>query len=151
MRLEKSQWLSLVFLGLSCFATVESLADNSLSLQYKAWTSNAGGQDAYSLRWSVDDSYEWTLFSNHLLTSGSYPLTGLLWDVRFPICGHSCVIGVWAQAGAGLSTAGPVVEFLWSFRFFWLLRVDMATHLYFSQLKPIVWSYPFWIGISLPF
>ena len=123
----------------------------TFSLQYKSWTSNAGGQEVYSLRWEIDDKYEWALFSNQFLITGNYPLTGLLWDLKYTICGRSCFLGLSAQTGIGLSTAGPVVEILWSVRPFWLIRIDMATHLYFSQIQPIIWSYPFWLGVSIPF
>ena len=133
-------------------AAKESFANyDTISLHYKSWTSNAGGQVAYSLKWAHNDEWEWNLFSNQFLITGDFPLTGLTYGLRFPVCKRSCFISMFGQAGIGLSSAGPVVEFLWSLKPLWLFRIDMVTHLYFSQPQPIVWSYPFWLGMSVPF
>ena len=132
------------------FAKVK--AENyTLSLQYKATTPNAGGQDVYGLRLSFEDDWELGFFSNQLLVTGSLPLSGIVLDKRFVVCSRSCPVRVFFQLGAGISMAGPVVEALWSLTPLWLFRIDFATHFYFSQATPIIWNYPLWIGLSLPF
>ena len=136
-----------------CLAWPRGPADgiDTVSFQYQSWTSNAGGQQSYGLRWAIDESQEWALFSNQYLMAADLPLSGIVWDLIFPVSPTSCALSMWIQAGVGLSSAGPVVEFLWSIRPLWLFRIDFATHLYFSGPKPIVWNYPFWLGINIPF
>ena len=122
----------------------------TLSFQYKAMTPNAGGQQAYSLRLSEDDNYEWSIFSNQFLQTGAYPLTGLVYDWRFSICPRHCFVRSFVQIGGGVSSAGPMVEILWNITPLWLMRIDFVTHFYFAQLKPIFWNYPLWLGVSVP-
>lgn len=125
--------------------------DYTLSLQYRAMTANAGGQQAYALRLSHDDKGEFLLFSNFFLLTGTWPLTGFAYDRRFVICSRSCFVRSFFQIGIGATTAGPLVELLWNITPFWLFRIDVVTHFYFSQIKPIFWNYPLWIGFSVPF
>lgn len=123
----------------------------TLSLQVKAMTSNAGGQDSYALRWAQDERWEIAAFSNQYLLTGRLPLSGLSYHWRFVVCPRRCFLHSFVQLGVGLSTAGPLLALEWSLTAFWLLRLDLATHIYFAQVRPIIWSYPLWLGLSLPF
>ncbi|MFK7826528.1 MAG: hypothetical protein AB8G05_20465 [Oligoflexales bacterium] len=130
---------------------LQAKEDYTLSLQYRSMTSNAGGQQAYALRLSHNDQGEILLFSNLFLLTGRWPLTGVAYDWRFVICSRDCFVRSFFQMGAGATTAGPLIELLWSITPLWLFRIDVVTHFYFSQLKPIFWNYPLWIGFSVPF
>lgn len=125
--------------------------DYTLSLQYRSMTSNAGGQQSYALRLSHDDEGEFVLFSNLFLLTGRWPLTGVAYDWRFVICSRRCFIRSFFQVGVGATTAGPLMEVLWNLTPLWLFRIDVVTHFYFAQVKPILWNYPLWIGFSVPF
>ena len=121
----------------------------SYSLLLKSHTSNAGGQDAYSLRRSSDET-EWNLFINTYLLAGNEPLVGATYNKRYAICGHSCFWQFYVQAGIGGSTAGPVVELLWGTVFLWVVRIDIATQIYITRERAVFWSYPAWVGLSMP-
>ena len=115
-----------------------------------AMAPNAGGQEAYALR-RANNEREWSLFMNQYLLAGGYPLSGISYAKRFPICELHCPIQAYVQAGGGLSTAGPLIELLWGTNIFWLARIDIATQIYFSTKRVIFWSYPLWVGFSVPF
>lgn len=123
----------------------------TLSLLSKAYTANAGGQDVYGLKLAIDDRTEYTLFANQYLITGAFPLTGLIYSKRLVWCPRSCVISSFIQTGIGISSAGPLVEFTWSLTPLWVLRIDISSHYYFFQIRPMQWSYPLWFGLSLPF
>ena len=120
----------------------------SYSLQVQAFAPNAGGQEAYALR-MANDEREWSIFANRYLYAGSFPMVGALYSRRFPLCGQSCIWDFYAQAGLGVSSAGPLAEVLWGTNLFWILRLDFSTHL-IMQKRLIVWGYPLWVGISIP-
>lgn len=148
----KPLWILLIALGLLFFIKSDVLMAErgvSYSLQLKALAANAGGQDAYALR-RVTEDIEWSLFQNTYLRAGSLPLMGSIYSWRHSFCDQSCLIQVYCQGGIGLSTAGPVLEMLWGTNLFWLVRVDVATQIYFSTTRVIFWSYPLWVGFSIP-
>ena len=115
----------------------------------QSFAPNAGGQVVYALRRGTD-SHEWSVFSNQYLKAGSYPLTGALYSKRYTLCGISCPVQFFGQLGVGASTAGPMLEFLWSINFLWVGRLDFVSHLYFTKQRIVVWNYPIWLGVSLP-
>ncbi len=135
----------------TCFATAASGANKmaTYSLQVAAFAPNAGGQEAYALR-RATDKVEWSVFVNRYLYAGDYPLMGATYDWRFPICDQSCFWQFYIQAGVGLSTTGPVLEVLWGTTLLWVARVDIATQMFFQSNRLISWSYPLWIGVSIP-
>lgn len=120
------------------------------SLGYQALTGNAGGQKAYYLRRTTEKS-EWAVFANTYLQSDDRPLIGALYDLRFPLLNENRFWQFYVQTGIGITTAGPAIELVWGTNAFWIFRVDIATHIYLSHRRPIIWSYPIWLGISLPF
>ena len=123
---------------------------------------NAGGQDAYSLRIHGGPG-EGHAFLNRSLSVGGRPLFGAGYDLRFSGC-DDCFWKFFIQTGGGLSNGGIYLEMDWGLAIpllpIWLprsppkyvpqLRVDFATHLIFGQLRPSLWSYPLWLGITLP-
>jgi len=144
-----------------------AMADDKLikvSLQYAAFAPNAGGQITYGFR-GLRNNREIAIFQNQYLTAGSEPLLGALYAWRFPICDESCLVHIHTQAGIGVTTAGPLVEFLWgteipvlplglnggTIRYVPMLRFDIASHWIATRSRLITWSYPFWIGVTLPF
>lgn len=123
---------------------------NTISLQYISFAPNAGGQFAYAIRWAHNDSREYSLFSNQFLNTGKYPLSGAIYSIRFPLCPR-CVVSTSGEIGAGLTNAGPMIELDWNLTVLWVARIDFATHLYFPTVRAIAWSYPLWLGITVPF
>jgi hypothetical protein len=119
------------------------------SVMGMALAPNAGGQAAYSLRRATDQN-EMGVFANTYLQAGNYPLLGAVYDWRFPLCGQECFWQFFAQAGVGLSTGGPLVELTWGTIPFWILRVDVTTHIIAVPYRAVTWSYPLWVGLSLP-
>ncbi len=136
----------------------------TLSAQYESLAPNAGGQIAYGLRLATNN-WEAGLFSNQYLTAGGVPLTGMVFDRRFPICDDSCWWQFFVQVGAGGSNAGPIAEVTWATiiplipiwlptsapRFVPALRLDITSHMIFVRYRGIAWSYPLWLGVSVPF
>ena len=136
----------------------------SVGLLAGAFAPNAGGQEALSLRWARE-KHEISAFSNSYLLAGGRPLVGGMWSRRLPVCDHSCWWQFWSQMGAGLSTAGPLLEISWGMQIpllpLWLprpafagvpaLRIDFATHMFITRKRFVVWSYPLWAGIAVPF
>ena len=135
-----------------------------VSVQYAAFAPNAGGQIAYGLR-AHRNNREIAIFQNHYLTAGDEPLLGALYAMRFPLCDESCMVHIHVQGGLGATSAGPLVEFLWgtevpllplalnggTIRYVPMLRFDIASHWMATRSRLITWSYPFWIGVTLPF
>lgn len=119
------------------------------SAQFAAFAPNAGGQTAFSAR-RATDNHEWSLFANNYLTTGAVPLTGITYDLRFPICDQHCFWQFYVQTGVGISTAGPMVELLWGTILLWTMRLDFTTQMYVIPNRMIIWSYPLWVGISIP-
>jgi hypothetical protein len=135
-----------------------------VSVQYGAFAPNAGGQVVYGLR-GYRKGREIAVFQNQYLTAGDHPLMGALYAYRFPICDDACLVHIHVQAGAGVSTAGPLVEFLWGMEipvlpialtggtipWIPMLRIDFANHWIVTRNRVITWSYPLWVGATLPF
>lgn len=135
-----------------------------VAVQGEALAPNAGGQTAYSLRLATNN-WEAGAFSNQYIIAGDYPLTGATYAWRFPICDDSCFWQFFAQTGAGLSTGGPLAEITWGAvipllplwlpsaapRYVPAIRLDITTQLIFIRWRAITWSYPLWIGVSVPF
>ena len=48
------------------------------------------------------------------------------------------------------TTAGPLAEITWSIIPFWLLRVDVSTQFIAIPYRVTTWSYPLWVGFSVP-
>ncbi len=119
------------------------------SLQAMALAPNAGGQMAFALRRGTNEN-ELSAFANTYLYAGDYPLLGAIYAWRFPIVNDEWFWQFYVQLGAGISTAGPVAEILWGTIMLWTVRVDIATHVLFIPNRVILWSYPVWVGISIP-
>lgn len=144
-------WLSLL-LGSSPGRSAAE--ERNLTLQALALAPNAGGQTVWALRYSsalASGGTEYTLFGNEYLITGNYPLMGGVYSWRFPIIGRKWPIQSFAQLGLGASSAGPMTELLWSISPFWVIRIDFATHFYARLDRAIVWNYPSWIGLTVPF
>ncbi len=121
-----------------------------LSFQYIALTGNAGGQNAYSLSLAQENKREYNLFMNQNLSTGNYPLCGATYNLRRNLLPVEAVLTAFIQVGVGLATAGPILALTWNLTALQIVRIDVTTHLYFSQLRPIVWNYPLWLGLTLP-
>lgn len=135
-----------------------------VSLQYQAFAPNAGGQTVYGLR-VARNNREYAIFQNQYLTAGDAPLAGGIYSWRFPACDTSCFVHLHAQAGLGITSAGPMTEILWggelpllplalnggTIRYVPMLRLDFASHWIVTAQRVISWSYPFWLGLSVPF
>lgn len=119
------------------------------SFLWKAHAANAGGQDIYSIR-RADDDHEISLFRNEYLISSGRPLMGATYSLRLPVCDSSCFVQGYTQLGAGLSTAGPLLDITWSVIGLWVARVDFTTQLFLTKTRIMTWSVPLWIGVSLP-
>jgi hypothetical protein len=134
-----------------------------VSFSQGALAANAGGQDAMAVR-VHHEGRELHGYINPSLSTGGRPLVGAGYGIRFDAC-SDCFWKAFVQSGLGLSTAGPYLELDWGlavpiipiwlprdpFRYVPQLRIDFATHLIFSNVRPSVWSYPLWLGFSIPF
>ena len=164
------RWYQKIFLysllSMQISSTVCQSAEKTsdmLSVSQGAFAANAGGQNAYSLRY-FHAGNEFQVFANKSLTAGGLPLFGAGYGPRFNGC-QECFWKPFIQTGAGFTNAGPFVELDWGITIpvlpIWLpmdppkfvpqLRVDFATHLIFGQIRPSIWSYPLWLGIAVPF
>jgi len=160
-----SNWT--VTLALSWLIAGAALANEkkwTATTQVGALAPNAGGQEAYAVRLHKDER-EYSLFANTYLMAGSYPLTGAIYSWRFPVCDEKCWWQFFVQLGAGGSTAGPLAEVVWGSLIpiapLWLprsspkylpaIRLDITTQMIVVPQRIVLWSYPLWLGISLPF
>ena len=157
----------------SLTAAVLSAAQHSYGANKDQWTlttqgaalaPNAGGQVAYTLK-LYDGTYEYGGFSNQYLLAGDLPLSGITASKRFHVCDDSCWWKFFVQTGAGLSNGGPLAQISWGTmiplapiwlpmsapRYYPALRIDMTTQFIFIQYRAVTWSYPLWVGISVPF
>jgi hypothetical protein len=148
--------MKILMLGLALIQTPVLIAAGvtqssgvSYAIQWQASAPNAGGQQAYGFRRSTQKS-EWGLFINDYILAGGRPLVGGVYDFRYPLCGSGCLLQVYGQAGLGLSSAGVFSEIGWSTTTLWIFRIDVLTHLYFTRSRIINWSYPLWIGFTIP-
>jgi hypothetical protein len=155
---------ALAFLALSAPALGAGSERYTATAQVGAFAPNAGGQEAYTMRLSTN-RWEAGVFSNQYLLAGDHPLTGAFYDWRFPICDDSCFWQFFVQAGGGVSTGGPIAQATWGTVIpllpIWLprrapsyvpaLRLDMTTQMIFIRYRGVTWSYPLWVGISIPF
>lgn len=155
----------LLLLACLCSASA-SAAENryTLTAQYESLAPNAGGQIAYGLR-LANNNWEGGIFSNQYLTAGGLPLSGAVFDRRFAICDDSCWWQFFVQVGGGFSNAGPLAEVTWATiipllpiwlptsapKYYPALRIDITSHIIFSRYRGIAWSYPLWVGVSIPF
>lgn len=135
-----------------------------LAILGRSLAPNAGGQEAYSLKLATND-WEISGFLNNYLLVGSMPMIGASYAWRFPICDDKCFWQFSFQAGGGFANAGPILEMTWNTVIpllpIWLptrappyypaLRVDFTTQIILIQWRGVTWSYPLWLGISLPF
>jgi hypothetical protein len=133
------------------YAATAHARDYALALQGAALAPNAGGQEAWALRFATDNSREYSIFANEYLRTGDYPLVGAIYSFRFPIFSRVWPIYSFVQIGAGASSAGPVAEFLMNLTPAWVVRIDFSTHFYAIPERVIVWNYPFWVGLTVPF
>jgi hypothetical protein len=145
-------------------ASAARAGDYAVTAQTLALAPNAGGQQAYALRLGTD-RWEAGAFSNLYLSAGSLPLSGAVYDLRLPICDHTCFWQFFVQAGGGLSNAGPLAELTWGtmipllpiwlpvprFNYVPALRLDITTHMIVIRQRIVTWSYPLWVGLSVPF
>lgn len=160
MRILSLTMVSLVF----CAEIFAAESKRHISAQYAALAPNAGGQTAYSLRYSSSD-WEMGVFSNQYLLAGDYPLTGIIYEKVLPLCKKDCFWDFNVQGGAGISNGGPLLHLTWSSiiplipiwlptrapRFVPALRVDITTQMILIPTRAITWSYPLWAGLSYPF
>ena len=128
---------------------------SSVSVQGMALAPNAGGQESYSIKYFHEKKkIEYGLFSTtYLVTDGNIPLTGVSANYRFDICGKDCAAQAFILLGGGISQIGPYAELTWGSILGWVTRIDITTQLYYSttENRIITWSYPLWVGISIPF
>jgi len=131
--------------------------------QFLALAPNAGGQDVYGLKISKE-KWEFSLFSNQSIYAGGYPYSGIVLHRRFFFCDASCFWQFFSSIGAGGSNGGPIGEVSWGAVFplvpLWLplkapsyvpaIRIDITTQLVFIRWRAVTWSYPFWVGFSVP-
>lgn len=134
------------------------------SVQLGALAPNAGGQPAYSLKIATND-WEIGAFSNQYLMAGSWPMTGVTYAWRFPVCDDTCFWQAFLQLGGGASNAGPILETTWAAilpllpiwlpfaapKYYPALRLDFTTQMILIQWRGVTWSYPLWLGITFAF
>ncbi len=134
-----------------------------IAAQSTALAPNAGGQEIYSLKLSRTD-WEASLFSNQSISAGNMPYTGAVLLKRFSLCDESCFWQFFVQLGAGGSNGGPITEMTWGTiipllpiwlplsapKFVPALRIDITTQIVYIRWRAVTWTYPFWIGISVP-
>ena len=160
-------WL-LMSLALAVFAsrTSQAATDDryTVTSQVGAFAPNAGGQEAYTLRLGRD-RWEAGVFSNQYVMAGAYPLSGAFYDWRFPVCGVECFWQFFVQLGGGVSNGGPLAQVTWGTMIpalpLWLprsapryipqIRIDITTQMIFLRHRAVTWSYPLWLGLSVPF
>ncbi len=157
-----------IIVFLMAFIPLKALAQNSsqhtLSLQALSLAPNAGGQEAYALRYA-GQHWEAGIFQNNYLLAGNEPFTGGTFAWRLPMCGQNCWWQLYTNLGVGFATTGPIAEITWSSllpalpiwlptsapRFLPLLRIDLTTQFLFFQQRHITWSYPLWAGLAFSF
>lgn len=113
---------------------------------------NVGGQSAFSLLTRAPD-WELEGFYNSYLSVGGLGLGGVIMSVRERAClTQSCaLVETSVSLGGGLATSGPIVQLRWSLVFLSTIRLDVATQAFFSRTRMVLWSYPVWVGVSMPF
>lgn len=137
---------------------------DTISARFFAFAPNAGGQEIYAASY-LRQQIEYTLFLNRSVSAGTSSLAGGTASFRFYALDYDHFWQLYAQAGAGLSTGGPLAEILWGLTIpmipLWLptgapkyvpqIRIDVANQFYFSKTRAITWSVPLWLGFSVPF
>jgi len=145
--------------GLAARTTFREVSVHALSL-----APNAGGQDAYRFEY-YSTPHAWHAFYNKALKVNDLSLMGAGYNYRLSICDESCFWRFFAQAGGGLSNAGPYGEISWGTiipalplwlplaapRYVPALRLDITSQFYIAENRIITWSYPLWAGISISF
>ena len=144
---------------------VARAGDYAVTAQTLALAPNAGGQQAYALRLGTDHWEARRLQQPLPLRRQPCRSPARVFDFRFPICDHTCFWQFFVQAGGGLSNAGPLAELTWGtmipllpvwlpvprFNYVPALRLDITTHMIAIRQRIVTWSYPLWVGVSVPF
>lgn len=141
----------------------------ALSYQFGATAANAGGQAAAAIRYR-DDRLLFAAFTaprsapsvltDEGMVGGRY---GFLAGYRPLAVDLGSWLELYSELSAGVSIvhgglysssdtantnnayAAPTIEALWGMRFA-LLRVDIASHVYFDPKAARPWSFPLWLG-----
>ncbi len=121
----------------------------SVSTLFFAYAPNAGGQQTIAFK-ATFPNYEATLFQNNALLAGDSPIVGAYVERRFSTCLFGCLFKSHLGLGAGASSGGGFFTITGSFTTAWVARVDISTHLFPSENRIIQWSYPLWLGFSIP-
>lgn len=119
-----------------------------LSLQLGATAPNAGGQSAFAIR-KMFETVELSVFRSSYLSTSSGSLIGAIGSYRLFHYNPSSYFGAYTQLGGGMTSAGPVTEIVWGMKLL-VMRLDFATHMYWTKSRVITWSYPLWIGFTFP-
>ncbi len=157
------KYFSITFLIFLFLGVKAQASPDSISIQDRALAPNAGGQTAYSLKLAYGE-IEYGAFANEYLRAGEHPLSGLTAEYRLGLCQKDCWGNLYAQIGVGGSTGGPLATMTWSAQIpllpIWLpysapaylpqLRIDFSTHFIFVRYRAVTWSYPLWLGITIP-
>jgi hypothetical protein len=112
----KARATKVLLLFLLCFCTPSRVFSKPqeadlISVSKGAFAANAGGQEAYSMRY-LHNMIEFQIFANKSLTVGGQPLVGAGFGPRFNGC-EECFWKPFIQTDAGFSNAGPFVELDW--------------------------------------
>jgi hypothetical protein len=153
-------WAGLFFWPSLLYAEPERF---HLALQSISLAPNAGGQTVYGFKVNRGH-WELSLFSNQSIYAGNSPYSGALVHRRFAICGDTCFWQLFIQLGGGASNGGPVTELTWGSVIpllpIWLplrapsyipaIRLDVTTQIVFIRWRAVTWTYPVWVGLSIP-
>lgn len=161
-----------VFLMITLLAVPIAVADSTsqaLSYQFGATAANAGGQAAVAIRYRRDrllvagftaPRSAPSVTTDRGQVGGRY---GLLAGYRPLSVGLSSWLELYSEISAGVSIVhgglyttsdsadkqsphpAPSLEALWGMRL-GLVRVDIASHVYFDPQAVRPWSFPLWIG-----
>lgn len=135
----------------------------NVSYLHAAFAPNAGGQESHSLK-LLYDNVEYSIFVNEYIRAGEYPLSGVTMEWVSPICDKECWGNLFLQYGVGASMGGPIANLTWSFQLpilpIWLpmsapkyvpqIRLDFTSQFIFVRYRAVSWSYPLWLGLSIP-
>jgi len=156
--------LGLILKCLSASSSAMAAEVTNISYLHAALAPNAGGQDSHSLK-LLNGDIEYSIFVNEYIRAGGYPLSGAVMEWVSPICEKECWGNLFLQYGGGASLGGPVAHLTWSAQFpllpLWLpvsaprfvpqLRIDFTSQFILLKHRAISWSYPLWLGLSIPF
>ena len=157
-------FFSLFFLSFSSQLLAGPVEQKWISMRFKSFTSNAGGQNAFAASYS-NEKHEYTVFSNQNLQTENYPLTGGIYSWRFLGCEKNCMWNFYGNVGGGISNGGPMAEVLvgvmvpivpvWftggPLKYVPYVRLDFGNQFFASRHRVITWSYPLWLGLAFSF